>query len=466
MHSIKYMNVMEDEDRSTSSSSTGRSSSSTINSQDGSTSSGSCSVDDGIGRMLRRLEKDDSSLVDIDVDCKLMDADAARCMSLVLQENTHLKRLRLDCGNDSSRLDVIRRIVSGLKGNSSVSGIEIHDLTMDRDTSSWMAQSLATSKSLKHLSMTKCRFLGSGLGVLFVAMQPNKRIRHLAFRCCDWDEHNTDIVATSLPLLNLLSLSLVGINIAVDSWPYLLQNIKLSKELILLDLSWNNIDDAIISLLTKTMMVQQKISTLVLSSCGLDDTCTKELTKGLRKYSTLTSLDLSKNNKMSSKGVVYLQDLMKFNSFITELKVNDCGLNDSSLNEIENSLRYNNSVLKSFLSEAASQAIFEMVDTIEKFDIGESTRNIVQAVSFGSGSESSHSEDAATRNVAKPYEGGGGNERKYGKNRLHGGLTSAPIKQADQMTPKQGPDGFTKGKEKIRYTMKSPTPKGWHEVLL
>jgi len=197
---------MEDDDASCS---TGRSSSSTINTQDGSSSSGSCSLDDSIGRMLRGLEKDDSSLVDIEVDCNLMDADAARCMSLVLQENTHLERLRLDCGNDSSRLDVIRRIVSGLKGNSSVSRIEIHDLTMDRDTSSWMAHSLATSKSLKHLSMTKCRFLGSGLGVLFVAMQPNKHIRHLAFRWCDWDEHNTDIVATSLPLLNLLSLSLI-----------------------------------------------------------------------------------------------------------------------------------------------------------------------------------------------------------------------------------------------------------------
>jgi hypothetical protein len=337
---------------------------------------------------------------------------------------------------------------------------------MDRDTSSWMAHSLATSKSLKHLSMTKCRFLGSGLGVLFIAMQPNKRIRHLAFRWCDWDKHNTDIVATSLPLLNLLSLSLVGINIAVDSWPYLLKNIKLSKELILLDLSWNNIDDAIIGFLTKTMMVQQKISTLVLSSCGLDDTCTKELTKGLRKYSTLTSLDLSKNNKMSSKGVVYLQDLMKFNSFINELKVNDCGLNDSSLNAIENCLRYNNSVLKSFLSEAASQAIFEMVDTIGRFDIGESTRNIVEAVSFGSGSESSQSEEAATRILAKPRKGRMTNEKNYEKNRLHGGLTSAPIKKADQTTSEQGSDGFTKGKEVIRYTMKSTTPNGRHELLL
>jgi hypothetical protein len=169
---------------------------------------------------------------------------------------------------------------------------------------------------------------------------------------------------------------------------------------------------------------------------------------------------------MSSKGVVYLQDLMKFNSFINELKVNDCGLNDSSLNAIENSLRYNNSVLKSFLSEAASQAIFEMVDTIGRFDIGESTRNIVEAVSFGSGSESSQSEEAATHILAKPRKGRMTNKKNYEKNRLHGGLTSAPIKKADQTTSEQGSDGFTKGKEVIRYTMKSTTPNGRHELLL
>jgi Ran GTPase-activating protein (RanGAP) involved in mRNA processing and transport len=454
---------MEDDDAS---SSTGRSSSSVSDTLDGSTTSGSCSLDDSIGLMLRRLEKDDSSLVAIDIDCKLMDVDAARCMSLVLPDNTCLKRLRLICGNDSRHLDVIRRVVSGLKGNSSVSHIEVHDLTMDRDTSSWMAQSLATSKSLRHLSITKCRFLGSGLGVLFVGMQQNKRIQHLAFHWCDWDEHNIDIVATSLPFMNLLSLSLVGIYIAVDSWPFLLNKIKRSKELILLDLSWNSMDHTIISLLTKTMMIQQSISTLVLSSCGLDDQCAKELAKGLREYSTLRSLDLSKNNQMSSKGVVYLKDLMKFNNTITELIVNDCGLSDRSLNAIENSLRYNNSLLKSFLSEAASQAIFEMVDAIEKIDIGESTRSIVQALSFGSGSQSSYGEYAATRNVAKSCKGERTKKGKYVKNRLHGGVTSAPITQADQMTPEQGPDGFTNGKETITYTLAFTSLNGQHEVFL
>jgi hypothetical protein len=311
-----------------------------------------------------------------------------------------------------------------------------------------MVQSLASSKSLTHISMTKCRFLGSGLGILFVSLQHNKHIRHLTFHSCDWEEHNTEIVASSLPLLKLLSLSLVGINIALDSWPFLLNNIKRSKELILLDLSRNKMDDSIISSLTKTLTLQESISTLVLSSCGLDDKCIKELAKGLRKHSPLSSLDVSNNNQISGKGVIYFKDLMKFNTSITELKVNGCGLDGRSLDVIESSLRYNNSVLKTFLSEDASKAIFGVVDMIEHFDIGQSTRNIVEAVSFGS--------DSAKE---------GTKEKKDGKNRLHSRrkLPGSSIKHADQTPSGQGPG--TKGKEAVRYTMKSTTPKR-RDVLL
>ncbi|KAL3772568.1 hypothetical protein ACHAW5_005311 [Stephanodiscus triporus] len=438
---------MEDDDESSSESRSSYSVSG--DSQEGSTLSGNCSLD-SIGLMLRRLEDDDSSLIDLEVDCKSIDADAAKCFSVLLPENTRLQRLRLDCGNDSSRLDVIRRVVSGLKGNSSIKHVEINDLTMDRDTSSWMAQSFASSKSLTHISMTKCRFLGSGLGILFVSLQHSKYIRHLTFHSCDWEEHNTEIVASSLPLLKLLSLSLVGINIALDTWPFLLNNIKRSKELILLDLSRNKMDDSIISSLAKTLSLQGSISTLVLSSCGLDDNCIKELAKGLRKHSPLSSLDVSNNNHISGKGVIYFRDMMKFNTSITELKVNGCGLNDRSLDVIESSLRYNNSVLKTFLSEDASQAIFGVVDMIGHFDIGQSTRNIVEAVSFGS--------DSAKE---------GTKEKKHVKNRLHyrRKLPDSSIKHADQTPPGQGPGSFTKGKEAVRYTMKSTTPE-IRDVLL
>lgn len=403
-HSSPKRDVAEEGDDASYGDDRSTSSTSGSDGEDGSVEDGSVSSEgsqytrdtlDTVGRMLHRLEHNDSKLVDLVINCKTIDVEDAKNISLILPENTRLTRLRLYCGNNASvkvnssvadnskHVGICRRVLSGLKGNSSIEHVEIHDLTLDRDTSSWMAPSvLSNSKSLTRLSMTNCRFVGSGLGVLFIVMQQNKQIRHLAFQSCDWDYHNAEIVASALPYLRLHSLSLVDITIAVDFWPYLFKNIKRAKELLLLDLSRNKLDESIIGQLTKTMTLQQNISTLVLSSCSIDDKCNKELAKGLRKYSPLSSLDVSKNDQMSDRGVVYLKDLMKFNSSITELKVNGCGLSTRSLDAIESSLRYNNSVLKGFLSESVSQTIFGVVDMIDQIDLG-------VALSFGSGEPSS-----------------------------------------------------------------------------
>ena len=355
---------------------------------------------DTVGRVLHRLEENDSSLVDLDIDCKAFDAEDAKNISLILPDNTRLTRLRIYCGtngriNSSSVSDnakhagICRRVLTGLKENSSIEHVEIHDMTLDRDTATWLAPSvLSNGKSLTRLTLTNCRFVGSGLAILFIAMQHNRHIRHLSFHSCVWEDHNAEIVASALPFLNLHSLSLCDIKIHVESWPYLFKNIKRSKELLLLDLSRNKLDESIITQLTKTMILQKNISTLVLTSCGIDDHCNKELANGLRKYSPLSTIDLSKNREMTDKGIVYLKDLLKFNTSITELKVDKCGLSGRSLDAIESSLRYNNSVFKGFLSESASQTIFGVVDMIEEINIG-------AALSFGYG-ESTSRKDTST----------------------------------------------------------------------
>lgn len=359
---------------------------------------------DTVGRVLHRLEENDSSLVDLDIDCKAFDAEDAKNISLLLPDNTRLTRLRVYCGtngriNSSGVSDnaanakhagICRRVLTGLKGNSSIEHVEIHDMTLDRDTATWMAPSvLSNGKSLTRLTLTNCRFVGSGLAILFIAMQHNRHIRHLSFHSCVWEDHNAEIVASALPFLNLHSLSLCDIKIHVDSWPYLFKNIKRSKELLLLDLSRNKLDESIISQLSKTMILQKNISTLVLTSCGIDDQCNKELANGLRKYSPLSTIDLSKNREMTDRGIVYLKDLLKFNTSITELKVDGCGLSGRSLDAIESSLRYNNSVFKGFLSESASQTIFGVVDMIEEINIG-------AALSFGYGESTSRRKDTST----------------------------------------------------------------------
>ena len=363
---------------------------------DGTVSSGSCSLD-SFGEMLLRLEDNDESLSSLAVDCKLTSANRAKYVAQFLPENTHLKKLRLTCGNKVSHRNTFCKIISGLKDKSAVECIEIQDAVLNRESSTWLISFFSRSRTLNQISMINCIFVGAGLPILLVAMQHNRHLRHLNFHGCDWDEHNSETIAASLPFLNLHSLSLVDINIDLDAWPYLFENIERLKNLIVLDLSRNKVDGEFIRLLAKSLTIQKSVSTLTLSSCGIDDHGAKELAKGLRKYSPLTKLVLSRNVELSDKGVVYLKDLIKFNQSISELKVDGCGLNNRSLNSIESGLRYNNSFLKSFFSESTSQAIFGVVDSIENIDIGESTRTIVEAVSFGSGSSPAKEEGEDSR---------------------------------------------------------------------
>jgi len=358
---------------------------------DGTVSSGSCSLD-SFGEMLLRLEDNDESLSSLAINCKLTNAKRAKYVAQFLPDNTHLKKLRLTCGNKTSHRETFRKVISGLKDKSSVECIEIQDAVLNRESSNWLIPLFSRSRTLNQISFINCIFVGSGLSMILIALQHNRHLRHMNFYSCDWDEHNAETIAASLPFLNLHSLSLVDINIAGDAWPFLFEKIECLRNLIVLDLSQNKVDDGFIGCLAKSLTIQKSVSTLTLSSCGLDDQCAKELAKGLRKYSPLTKLNLSRNDQLSDKGVVYLKDLIKFNQSISELKVDGCSLSNRSLNAIESGLRYNNSFLKSFFSETTSQAIFGVVDSIENINIGESTRTIVEAVSFGSASSPSREE--------------------------------------------------------------------------
>ncbi|KAL7530835.1 hypothetical protein ACHAXR_003703 [Thalassiosira sp. AJA248-18] len=398
-------------------------------------SSGSSGLD-SVGRMLVQLEYSDESLTDLLIDCKTMDKKDSTYVERFLPVNTCLKKLRLQCGNRTSHRQIFHRVVSGLKGNSSINYIEIQGAIIDREAANWLIPSFSRSQPLKHIRMVNCNFVGSGLAILFIAIQHNKCIRHLTFLSCDWEEHDADIVASSLPFMILNSLSLVDTNIAADSWPYLFRKIEECRELIHLDISRNELGHSSIHLLARSLKSQTLVSKLSLSKCGLDNQCMKELAKDLRNYSTLSSLDLSKNNQLSDKGVIYLIDLMKFNNSISEMKVDECSLNKQSLNAIESGLRYNNSFMKNFFSETTSQAIFGVVDTIEQIDIAETTRNLAQDLSFDSESSPRKEEMKTSRQLRSPQRTPKSSNSKSGK--ISRGRNSAGMGRGKTARPATG----------------------------
>jgi hypothetical protein len=314
-----------------------------------------------------------------------MTRKSAAEFAMCLPRSTHLKKLRLvlrgggsGSGSDEGKrrsssarrdadMDVFHKVLSGVEENASIDDLEVHGAMIDRESSGWLVPCLAVDKKLRRVCLSGCRFVGCGLAALVVAMQHNRGgMRELEFRTCEWDAHNADTVACSLPHLNLHSLSLVGVSVAPDAWPHLFRNVGRSRDLVSLDLSGNRLDMAVVQSLTATLAAHGSISSLGLSRCGLNDRTARALASGLAGIAAMKTIDLSRNDDMTDAVVVYLNKLLSLNKSITELNAHGCGFGGRSMGAIKDKLRYNNSFVKAFFSEATSRVIFRVVDVIQK----------------------------------------------------------------------------------------------------
>ena len=328
-----------------------------------------CSLN-SIDHVVDQLEDNDPTLVEFEVDCKRIDKITAADVGQCLPSNKHVKKIIIKCGNRSRHREIFQNVVSGLSCNTSIEHIHVQDGNITREMASALVPTFIHSKSLTHISMMNCK--GCGLAQLFVAMQRNKRIRHLSFHSCYWEEHNTDLLASALPVMSIHTLTLVDINIADNGMPFLFRNIMNCSELQQLDLSKNELDSKTLRLLCSRLANRRSITNLTLQMCGLNDLCMKELYKGLREHPTLTNIDISQNILISDIRVVYLIDLLSKNSSITELNVDNCGLHKKTVHAIESGLNYNRSSLKLFLS----RTVYDIFVGEESNTVPSDSRNV------------------------------------------------------------------------------------------
>lgn len=307
-----------------------------------------CSLD-SIDRLLMRLEMNDALLTELVIDCRKMDKESAVEIGLNLPTNTHVQKMLIKAGKRSRHRDMFLDVASGLSSNSSIKQLIIEGAVINREIANALVPTFIHGKSLQHISMINCK--GIGLAQLFVAMQRNERITHLRFESCYWEEHNSDLLASALPVMNITSLSLVDVNVPDNGGlAYLFRNIMNCQLLKHLDLSRNQLESASVRLLCSRLANQKCITDLKLQWCDLNDLSIKELARGVEDHPTLTCIDISQNIMISDIGVVYLIDLLTLNNRITKLNVDDCGLHMGAINAIESALRYNNSSLKLLLS--------------------------------------------------------------------------------------------------------------------
>jgi len=337
-------------------------------SQNGSNNDESSSYETKANKLCYRLAINDGTLTEMDLECASIGRDAAKDIAELLPTNTRLQRLSLTCCNDKQPRQNFRTLLYGLPQNSSITEIELREVDLDREAASWLGAALAQNRSAQKICLKDCNFIASGLAVLFMGMQHNKQLQELAIVSCELAGANTDIVSASLPLMKLRSLSLVNTNLTLDGLRFLCDNIVKTPSLAHLNLSRSELGRQGTELLAETLKSpkQPQITTLVLSSCSLDDQCINELSKGLRRSSTITTIDLSKND-FGDQAALYLKGLLEKNSAIKELRLEGCGISRKRKKAIEDGLRYNNSILKSFgFSATTSLAILQTGDVIEE----------------------------------------------------------------------------------------------------
>jgi hypothetical protein len=378
--------------------------------------------------LLYQVEKNDVRLREMVIDTTSMGRETAEDLAQLLEKNTCVTTIRLSCkrleckeGQERKR-HVLSTLLSGVKVNTSIESVEIEDTDISHELAVSLSQLCARKHSLKNIAMIQCQFIGSGLPILFLGMQHSQSIRNVIFQSCDLGRHhhhdhsdgnnkspsssssyNVEIIASALPLMNLTSLSLVDVNFPTEEClHYLIEKVEQAKELKLLDLSQNKLNERSVALLARSISRQNQISRLILSSCSLDNVCMKELAMGLRGYVPLTNLDVSKNKHISDRGAMQIKDLLKGNSKITKLNVNGCSFSEDSLDALEAALRYNNSFLKTFVSVSTGLQIFDVVDAIANLGVGgdeeeEEEEDLVEEKRRGGSSNKHHGDDRRRR---------------------------------------------------------------------
>ena len=350
---------------------------------DGDASVGS-SHDKKMYKMCYKLASNDHRLTEIDVDCSALRRETAREMADILPHNTRLERVRLAApapsSSSSSSSDKkasmanFRILVGGLATNTSVTDLQIRNTPLTRETAGQLGRALSANTSIHKLCLRNCQFADdSALPVLFVGMQHARSIRELYILQCDLsDPVNADVVSATVPLLKLQSLCLLDTRLTLDGLRFLADNLERTPSLTQINLSINRTVGTPegIGLLADVLESGKlvNLTSLSVSSCSLHPDSVDDLAKSLVDNQTLTSLNLS-GNRFGDEGAIHLRYLIERNQTIKELSFNGCDITKRRQKELQDGLKYNNSLLKSLFSKETSLSIFNAVERTVTFSM-------------------------------------------------------------------------------------------------
>ncbi|KAG7341436.1 leucine rich repeat LRR-containing protein [Nitzschia inconspicua] len=314
-------------------------------------------------RLLRRLQKDDPSLTNLTIDSILLEHSSISELVKILAVNTTIAQLSLDLPRGFKPQHVLA-LLNALEFNDTIANLSLRNVSICRNVATSLATFFSKTPTLIKFQLRQCPFMESGLAILFLGLQHCRTLSNLSVDGCNLGGSAADLIAATVPLLEISSLQLQQANLSLQALEFLLQNIeRAGKSVKYLDLSRNDIVGTKqgIQLLVEALD-SIKVQHLVLQDCGLKRSAIKMLCQdALGHHPTVTHIDLSHNRDLDDRAARYLIKLLESNPKLVELNVQGCTRIPKAMNvELADKLRYNNSFFKTIgLSSDVSLAIMD-----------------------------------------------------------------------------------------------------------
>ncbi|XP_029935044.1 NACHT, LRR and PYD domains-containing protein 12-like [Myripristis murdjan] len=232
--------------------------------------------------------------------------------------------------------------------------LDMLDLKAYRTSEEGRRRLIPAVRNCRTARLTDCQVTDEGCASLASALKSNPHLTELDLSYNKLWDSEVKLLSAGLesPNCRLKTLRLSHCRLPVSSWASLASALKSNPHLTELDLSENHLKDSGVKLLSAGLESPNcRLKTLRLSGCRLSESSCASLASALKSNPHLTELDLSYNDLQDS-GVKLLSDLVESpNCSLKTLRLKHCRLSESSCASLASALKSNPHLTELDLSE-------------------------------------------------------------------------------------------------------------------